>query len=117
MKVPGSGVITQSLPRVQHFILRGCCQNIDRRESLQPAVVEWNHSSDLRLLQHDLRHENRVGIRCMTPRKMMEAVPRIPAQYFTTKRWNFVFRHEINVQRPAPNVQRSMKSPLTAVGR
>src|SRR5205807_1888374 len=45
----------------------------DRRPALEPSLVTGDDACDLRLLEHDLRHEDRVGIPRRPPRELATA--------------------------------------------
>ena len=62
VQAPGPGVVAQPLPKQQHVVLAGGCQSLHGGEGRHPAPPVGQHHRQLGLLQHHLRHPNRVGI-------------------------------------------------------
>lgn len=69
VKIPGPIVISEPLPGVKNFGFAGVRQVADRRESLKPARVIGQNRCHLRLLEHELRDEDRIRIRSFAPRQ------------------------------------------------
>ena len=91
VQAPGPGVVAQPLPKQQHVVLAGGCQGLHRGEGRHPAPPVGQHHLHLGLLQHHLRHPNRVGIEPLTrgdqrascrqlPRDLMAAMGLPPGQ-------------------------------------
>ena len=77
MKVSGAAVISKTLPGVQHFGLRRIRQRGEVGKTLQPPIEVGHDRADLRLLKHDLGHQDCVGITGSAPREIatMAGVP------------------------------------------
>jgi hypothetical protein len=84
MKISRSAVIAESLPGVQHFVLRCGGESGKVWEPIQPAIIIRTHGADLGLLKHDLGNEDGVGITGSAPRKIA-AVFRVPTQQVVTE--------------------------------
>ena len=67
VQVPSTGVIAKPLPKPEHLLLLCDCKTREIGKPFQPAFIEWNHCGNLRLLEHEFRHQNRVGIQIPTP--------------------------------------------------
>ena len=62
MEVAGARVIAEPGPGLHHLFDRRLGEPCDRREALQEALVEGLHGRNRRLLQHDLRQPDAIGI-------------------------------------------------------
>jgi len=67
VKVTGSGVVAQPLPHFEHLVEVGCGQILKGWETGEEAAVVGEHGGHLRLLQHDHRHPEGVGIVGVSP--------------------------------------------------
>ena len=76
MKVQRTPVVAEPLPLTDHIRRRGGRKRLDGRPALEPGQVARDHPLDLRLLEHDLRDEDRVGITGSTPGKVAAMAPR-----------------------------------------
>ena len=74
VQVAGPGVIAESGPQVQHFILLGFGQILHRRKPFDKTLEIGDHGGDLGLLEHDLRQPDLV-------RRFVE----LPGQGFAAK--------------------------------
>ena len=72
-------VIAQPAPQRQNILLIRLGQRLHRRKPCQECVIALDHHSDPRLLQHDLRHPDRIRILGLPPRQIAPA-PVIPTQ-------------------------------------
>ena len=79
VKSPRPDVVAERSPGCRHVGFGGGGQHFERRIFFQPLGVLRQHALDLRLLQHDLGHEDVVGIRSLSPRKVA-SVASIPCQ-------------------------------------
>ena len=70
MQPDRAAVVTEPDPRCQNVGLRGCSQRVRVRPALQPSREARNDARDLRLLEHDLRDEDRVRIHGPPPRQV-----------------------------------------------
>ena len=77
VKVPGSRVITESLPQLEHALVRRPREGFNRWESAQPPLVIVADDLDARLLQHDFADPDLIRIARRPPRQlpMMPSVP------------------------------------------
>ena len=78
-------VVAEPDPRAQHVRHRRRRQRRRRRPALQPRLVARDHARDLRLLEHHLRDEDRVGVRGPPPRQVA-AVRRVPVEQLRRSR-------------------------------
>src|SRR6202022_2462411 len=69
VKISGPIVISEPLPGVKYFGFAGVRQVADRRESLKPALVIGQDRCHLRLLEHEFRDEDLIGIGRFAPRQ------------------------------------------------
>jgi hypothetical protein len=72
-------VVAEGVPGLLHVADVGGGQRLERRVAAEELVVLRDHAVDLRLLEHDLRHEDVVGIAGPAPRQVA-LVPRVPAE-------------------------------------
>ena len=92
MEMSRTAVISHILPRLQHVVLGGGRQGLNRRKPGQKTVVVRNNRLHLRLLKHNLRNPYVVGIRAVSPRQV--ALMRlIPCQYLFGHRVHTLCRH------------------------
>ena len=68
MKIPGAVVIAETLPAVEHFVLRSARHGSEVRKSAKPFIIIRDHRGDLSLLEHELGDEDRVSIAGSAPR-------------------------------------------------
>src|SRR5690606_6811192 len=71
-------VVAEAPPLREHVPLLRRGEPLQRREALQEALPVLEHATHLRLLQHQLADEDRVGIARLAPREVggVAAVPR-----------------------------------------
>ena len=62
-------IIAQALPRVEDVTFRSPSQRGEIRETPEPLIIIRDNRGNLRLLEHDLGHENGVGVASLAPRK------------------------------------------------
>ena len=72
-------VVAEALPLDDHVRGRRGCERLDGRPALEPGPPARDHAVDLRLLQHDLAHQDRVGIRRLAPREIAPVLA-VPGQ-------------------------------------
>src|SRR5262249_18698198 len=105
MKIPGTSVITEALPRAKHLVFRSARQRSEIRKPAQPLVIIRDDGGDLRLLEHELGHKDRVRIASPAPGKIA-TMSVIPSKKRATKNGKVLWRcHglEANVQRSTSN--------------
>jgi hypothetical protein len=85
MKISRAVVIAESLPGVEHIILRSPGNRGEIRKSAQPFIVIGDHSTDLGLLKHELGDKDRVRVAGIAPRQV-PSIPAKPLQERTAKR-------------------------------
>ena len=78
VEISRASVIAEALPRAKHLIFRSARQRGEIRKRAEPLVIIRDHGGDLRLLEHELGNEDRVGIAGATPREIAP-MPTIPA--------------------------------------
>ena len=69
-QISGPGIIAQALPGVENIGFRGGGETRDITEPPQPVIIVRDDGSDLGLLEHELRDEDRVGIGGSAPGKI-----------------------------------------------
>src|SRR5437879_8108039 len=69
VEIASTRVITQAIPSFHYRLGSGACQRSDRRKALQKPGIVVQHPAHLCLLQHELRHEDGIGITRFAPRK------------------------------------------------
>src|ERR1700719_791760 len=109
MKIARAGVVPKSLPRMQNFGFRCGREGREIREALQPFIIKRTDGADLRLLEHDFRDEDGVGILGFAPRQIA-AVLGIPAEKAAAEgaggSWTGqALSQTFNFQRSTSNVQ------------
>ena len=72
-------VVAERPPGLRDVTLRGRRERVERRVLLEPRVILRQHAIDLRLLQHDFRHEDVVRVVRPAPRQVAP-VPPVPGQ-------------------------------------
>ena len=60
-------VVAEALPLPDHIGSGRPCERLDARPALEPREVARNDPLDLRLLEHDFRHEDRVRVTSPPP--------------------------------------------------
>ena len=68
VKISRSRVVAEALPLFHDRFGAGAGQLVDRGESGHEARVVLEHSTDLRLLQHEFRDEDGIGVASVPPR-------------------------------------------------
>ena len=79
VQVDRSPVVAEPLPLDDHLGRRRGGERLDRRPPLEPALPARDHAIDLRLLEHHLGDEDRVGVVRVPPRQVA-AVRGVPGQ-------------------------------------
>ena len=67
VEIDGAPVVSQPLPLSNHVGCRRCGERLGRRPALEPREVPGHDAVDLRLLEHDLGHEDRVRVARPSP--------------------------------------------------
>ena len=62
VQIDGAAVVAEPLPLDDHVRRGRARERLDARPALEPGLPARDHAVDLRLLQHDLRDEDRIGI-------------------------------------------------------
>lgn len=75
VEVPRASVVSQSRPRLQHAPPRRFGDVIERGEASEKALVIIHDARHLRLLQHELGHEDAVWITRAPPRQIASVIP------------------------------------------
>lgn len=77
-KVPRPSVITEALPGVKNLMFGRRRQRGQGGEPAEPLIIIRDNGSDLGLLEHEFRDEDRIGVRGSAPREIAAifAVPR-----------------------------------------
>ena len=70
LQVARPRVVAEAFPKFDHRVLVGSSERCDVRQLLHPPLPVRDHSFDLRLLQHDLRHPDGVRIARPPPRQV-----------------------------------------------
>ena len=107
-EIMSSRVIAEALPGVENFVLRGDGQSGEIWEAPHPLIIVWDDRGDLRLLEHELGHQDRVRISGATPGEIAALFP-VPGEEGVAERSGVrgrVHADRMNVQRPTLNVQR-----------
>ena len=107
-EIASSRVIAKALPGVQNLVLRSGGQGREIGEPLHPPTVVRDDRSDLRLLEHELGHQDGVRIFGATPGEIAPLFS-IPDKEQATERCGVDDRVRANrgtVQRQTFNVQR-----------
>lgn len=66
MQVTGALIVSQSLPVLQNLFKIGQGKRLEVGEPSNKAIIRWQHGCDPRLLQHDLRDPDAIGITAAT---------------------------------------------------
>ena len=67
LEIARARVIAKASPEAKHFLRWSFGEGFDGRKTFQKALVVRNGSGDARLLQHDFREPNAVGIFVAAP--------------------------------------------------
>ena len=70
MQVTGARVVAETFPLFQDVVDGSDGKRVDVWEPIQPALVVRDDGFDARLLEHEFRDENAVGIGARTPRQI-----------------------------------------------
>ena len=73
-------VVAQASPRLDRLTHRLRRQRRERWEARQELAILGQHALDLRLLEHDLRDEDGVGVARLSPGQMRAALSGVPRQ-------------------------------------
>src|SRR6267143_2013073 len=92
MQVASARVVAQPIPRLHNRLRARASKLADRRKSLQKPRIELRHPAHLCLLQHELRHDDAVGIARAAPRKVA-SVSSIPPKQLARKGLSGLGRH------------------------
>ncbi len=76
----GAAVVAEPAPRAHDVAGIRRRERLERRKPRDERVVERDHALDLRLLQHELAHDDAVRIARRAPRQVRAAVPRVPRE-------------------------------------
>ena len=100
VQIARATVVAQTRPQAHHLLGIGCRQVVHRGEGAQEGLEIRDDGGHLRLLQHHFRQPDAIGIAqhgcaarrcaqlkaCLLPRKMVPAMPALPAD----QRWRKV---------------------------
>jgi hypothetical protein len=67
VKIPGSGVVPEALPGLEHATQIRGSQALGIRETGEELTVVGQHGRDLRLLEHHHRYPDSVGVVAVPP--------------------------------------------------
>jgi hypothetical protein len=70
LQIACPAVITQAGPQAQDFLLRRGSECVNVREALQKSFVVGKRGGNARLLQHDFREPDAIGIFSASPRQI-----------------------------------------------
>ena len=70
VQVERAAVVAEPLPLADRVCGRRGGERLDRRPPLEPPEIPGNDARDLRLLEHDLRDEDRVRVAGLPPRQV-----------------------------------------------
>ena len=78
VQIARAGVIPQSLPRLEHVVLRRIGEVANRGKPVEKPMVIGNDRIYLRLLEHELGEQNAIGVIRVPPRQVafVLAIPR-----------------------------------------
>ncbi|MEY2547020.1 MAG: hypothetical protein QOG48_2137 [Verrucomicrobiota bacterium] len=93
VEIPGAAVVAEALPCVQDVVFARARKRGESRETCEPSIIVRQHGRHLRLLEHELRDENRVRIARAAPREIAPVFA-IPDAKRGTKRRNIDCRFE-----------------------
>jgi len=68
--VPGALIIAQAFPGFEHLLERRPGERLEIGKGSQPGVIIGDDGSDRRLLEHDFRHPDAIGIARPAPGKV-----------------------------------------------
>ena len=86
MKIPRSGIISETAPVLHDLIKRTNRQGENIRKRLQKTQIIWNDRCDLCLLQHYLGQPDPVSIPRILPGERMTPMPFLPRNQCFGKR-------------------------------
>ena len=106
LEISGPAVIAQALPKLHQLLLRRRRQGFHRGERFEKAGVVSHHRRHPRLLEHDLRHPDGVGVLGTPPGKVpgILAVPvqkRLPQLHEELFHCQIHFTHGMIISYPA----------------
>ena len=84
LQARGPDVVAERIPRRRDFVGRRVGQHRERRVLGEPLLILRQHAIDLRLLQHDLRHQDVIRVVGVAPRQVA-SVCAIPAEQVTAE--------------------------------
>ena len=70
VQVPGAGIVAESLPQAEHFVLRSGCQGFDGREVVHKPFPVRPPLRYARLLQDDFAQPHRIRVPGPPPREV-----------------------------------------------
>ena len=76
METAGARVVAETFPLADYFGARSGSERLHRGPALQPGEIAGDYTVDLRLLEHHLGDEDRVGIARLPPRKVAAVDPK-----------------------------------------
>jgi hypothetical protein len=76
METDRAPVVAKALPLADHVGAGSGGEGLHRRPALQPGEIAGDNAVDLRLLEHHLGDEDRVGIARLPPRKVAAVGPK-----------------------------------------
>src|SRR6202790_1169685 len=94
LQIATAAVITETRPKTQHFLLRRLRQRSHVRKSFEEPLVLRKHGGNTRLLQHDLRQPDAIGIFVASPRQVPLKLAKPPKQLFPKCREFAALQHD-----------------------
>jgi len=85
MQVTRACVVAEAGPEMQHTVEPRLRERFDIRKAFKKALEVGDNRCDLRLLQHDLRDPDCIGVSRSLPRQPLATVPVIPGKQATTE--------------------------------
>jgi hypothetical protein len=85
MQVPRPCVVAESGPEMQHTVEVRLRERLDVGEAFKKALEVGDNRRYLRLLQHDLRDPDCIGVARSFPRQPLATVPVIPGKQAATE--------------------------------
>src|SRR5262245_42672920 len=79
VQIPGPRVVSQPAPQGEHLVEISRGERPHIREAREEAPVIRNDRRNLRLMKHDFREPDTVGIARSLPRQVVAPVPDMPA--------------------------------------
>ena len=89
VEIPRPGVVAEPLPGVEHIRLAGRGERLEAGETGEPALEVGDDRGDLRLLEHELRDEDRVRIGGAPPREIATIAPETRQRGAAGATWDF----------------------------